>query len=477
MSRQLFAVLCLSSEGTAHHVSGCPSVGYFHHVGTVDQAVIALQSHQFDVLVAALGTDRESFLLRQASTRETGGDFNSILLESACSRVPGMMRIVYSWTASQSSNRSSPCIQCGADTVLSSPEELERAIQLFFSTSVVSSDDNNMGRPREVSSDAVGSHPAAVSSSDLCLANRTAREDMLQQLAGGRVTHRIQQSRFWTDRIQGQRTHLLSSRALIYPSFDTTIRVVHVSDTHNRHRSLSKSLPEAGDLFLHTGDIVGNYDHKTDLRAQLVNFLKWIDSVVCPKFDQIVLMAGNHDTLLDPDNPFFDPKAVEILSSFLSSHTKVAYLHNSSIVYRGLLIYGCPVCVCRQETKSKRYISNGFERTSEDRRRIWKQAPKNIDILLTHVPPAGLAAGAEEVTGEASSGCDVLAKEMYSNEKESPQVRRRRPILHAFGHTHAEFGFTHYEGTVLSNASQDLIIRTDTSAGGIPLVFNLALPK
>jgi hypothetical protein len=299
---------------------------------------------------------------------------------------------------------------------------------------------------------------------------------MLQQLAGGRVTHRMHQSRYWTERIQRQTTHLLSSRALISRSFNNTptIRVVHVSDTHNQHGRLSKSVPHQGDLFLHTGDIVGNYNHKTDIRAHLVDFLRWIDSVVCPKFGQVVLMAGNHDTLLDPDNPYFDPKALEILSSFLSTRTNVAYLQNSSILYRGLLIYGCPICVCRQETKGKRYISNGFERTLEVRRRIWKQAPKNIDILLTHIPPAGLA-GVEEVTGDASSGCDVLAKAIY-NDQESPE-RRRRPILHAFGHNHEEFGFTHYEGTILSNASQDLVIRTDTSQGGTPLVFDLALSK
>jgi hypothetical protein len=182
------------------------------------------------------------------------------------------MRIVFSWKASQSSNNSSPCIQCGADTVLSSPEELERAFKAFFS-SAVSSDDKMV--PREASLDAVGSPPAVISSDLLCLANRTAREDMLQQLAEGRITHRIQQSRYWTERIQRQRT-LLSSSALISRPFNTptstTIRVVHVSDTHNQHGRLSRSLPQ-GDLFLHTGDIVGNYDHKIDILAQLVDFL------------------------------------------------------------------------------------------------------------------------------------------------------------------------------------------------------------
>jgi hypothetical protein len=477
MSRRV-RIICLSSEGTAQYVSGCPSAGDIHHVGTVDQAVKELRSHRFDVFVAALGSEPKSFLLTK-SRRKTGGfrsGFRSVLLDFACSRFPGMFRIVFSHTASQYSNTSSACFQFGADMVLSSPEELERAFKAFFSSSV-SSDDSIVGPTEASSSDAVGSPPVV---SDLCLANRKAREDMLQHLAGGgRVTHRMQQSRYWTERIERQRSQLLSSRAIISRPLNTlTIRVVHVSDTHNLHGRLSKNLPQ-GDLFLHTGDIVGNYNLKTDILAQLVDFLGWIEFVVCPKFDKVVLMAGNHDTLLDPEHPHFNPKALEIVSSLLSKHTKVTYLQNSSISYRGLVIYGCPVCVCRLETEDKLYISSGFAGTSEARRRIWKQAPKDTDILLTHVPPAGLA-GAEEVTGEVScGGCDVMAKEIYSNqEEELPAAqRRRRPILHAFGHKHREFGFTHYEGTILSNASQKSVIRTDPSAGGAPLVFNLALPK
>jgi hypothetical protein len=68
MSRQ-FTVLCLSSQGTAQYVSGSPTVGFFHHVGTVDEAVKKLQSHRFDVFVAALGTEPGSFLLRKGRSK------------------------------------------------------------------------------------------------------------------------------------------------------------------------------------------------------------------------------------------------------------------------------------------------------------------------------------------------------------------------------------------------------------------------
>jgi hypothetical protein len=73
MSRK-FAVLCLSSEGTAQYVSaGCPSVGDFHHVVTVDQAVKELWSHRFDVFIAALGSEPESFLLTKSKRKSARG--------------------------------------------------------------------------------------------------------------------------------------------------------------------------------------------------------------------------------------------------------------------------------------------------------------------------------------------------------------------------------------------------------------------
>lgn len=53
--------------------------------------------------------------------------------------------------------------------------------------------------------------------------------------------------------------------------------------------------------------------------------------------------------------------------------------------------------------------------------------------------------------------------------------RTKRPRLHAFGHIHSQFGYGQYESTILSNASQERVVRTDPAAGGIPLVIDLPL--
>ena len=45
----------------------------------------------------------------------------------------------------------------------------------------------------------------------------------------------------------------------------------------------------------------------------------------------------------------------------------VVYLENYGITYKGIKIYGSPICVSRQETKGKRYKSNAFERIKEVR--------------------------------------------------------------------------------------------------------------
>jgi hypothetical protein len=52
--------------------------------------------------------------------------------------------------------------------------------------------------------------------------------------------------------------------------------VVHISDTHNFHNYIA--LPHDGDLLLHTGDMVGNYNanYEIDVVSQFKDFLDWI---------------------------------------------------------------------------------------------------------------------------------------------------------------------------------------------------------
>jgi hypothetical protein len=400
-----------------------------------------------------------------------------------------MMRVVFSYTACHSSKLSSLCIDCGVDAVVSSHKELEQALEvLFFPTPlpvILSSGEVHVDDTTASELFLSSITRTAVFVSSVPLLQRRQREQHLYHLAGERTTYRLTKSRRRTKRLE-QYQSVTQEPPPPTPTPPPTppppppetkspnvrVRVVHVSDTHNMHRQLTRRLVlPSGDLFLHTGDIVGNYRHNVNLRAQLQDFLEWIHLEVCPRFDQVVLLAGNHDTLLDETSAKYDPNAQEFLVRFLEAHhPKVAYLKDSAIVYKDLLIYGSPTCPSRVETMNKWYLSHGFERTIEERKELWKKIPENVDILLTHVPPADLEGYElnETVTG---AGCEILAKEVYKEPK-----RRRFPLLHAFGHIHSYFGVTRHQGTTLSNGSQGDLLCIDPFGGGTPLVFDLCMP-
>ena len=79
------------------------------------------------------------------------------------------------------------------------------------------------------------------------------------------------------------------------PDTPQRVRFVHVSDTHSKHRHMH--LP-AGDVLIHTGDILNN--PKSAPMDQLEDFCTWIEESA-PRYSLVVLLAGNHDMLLDPE--------------------------------------------------------------------------------------------------------------------------------------------------------------------------------
>ena len=323
------------------------------------------------------------------------------------------------------------CYRNGADAVVSTVEELRHAYGVLV-------------------------HDAYRCEGDL-LHRRYAREATLRQLAGGTLTHRVQQLHSYSKRLQQQMDAVQPPRP-----HGSMVRIVHISDTHNFHRYVR--LPE-GDLLLHTGDIVGNYGGKygIDLIQQFDDFLRWIAHEACPKYEQIVLLAGNHDTFLDPvKQPDQHVQSMAILKEFLAEHRNVSYLDKSSVVYRGLEIYGTPTTICRVEAHKRNMLSNGFERTVTERFQDWESIPE-CDILLTHLPPSGLG------LSSAEDSCPMLTNAVY---RES----RRLPRLHAFGHIHSQFGVAEHEATtILSNGSQERILRADLYGGGAPIVLDLAV--
>ena len=296
------------------------------------------------------------------------------------------------------------------------------------------------------------------------LDRRSKRQAILRDLAGGYLTLRLNNMHSHSNRFRQQLEEAAKEHRPVEGS-EESIRIVHISDTHNFHRYVD--LPD-GDLLLHTGDICGNYrtPYEFDVIDQFRDFLAWLEEKAIPKFDKIMFIGGNHDTYLDRMKYPDIQKQVEddILLPFLEKNPKVEYLCHSGTTYRGLCVYGTPTTICRVEAYNNRMRSNAFERTIDLRFKAWEQIPDDVDILLTHLPPSGMALGPSGVS------CSMLTSKVYL---ESPT--KRPPRLHAFGHVHSSFGLAVRNETVLSNASQERLLRCDLHGGATPLVIDLPL--
>lgn len=178
------------------------------------------------------------------------------------------------------------------------------------------------------------------------------------------------------------------------------ITVVCISDTHNRFPEIP-----AGDLLVHAGDL-----SQGGTRQEIQRTLDWLNDL--PHQFKVVI-AGNHELLLDPQKGFADEERTS-----LNWHDLI-YLQDSgkSIRFKGgrvLDLYGSP-WTRKHGNWAFEYL-RGVDRWT-------KTVPESTDILLTHMPPF------------AHLDLDGLGDEHLLRE-----VRRVRPRLHVFGHIHAGYG-------------------------------------
>ena len=90
------------------------------------------------------------------------------------------------------------------------------------------------------------------------------------------------------------------------------MKIVHLSDTHNSHRSL-KDLPKA-DLIIHSGDISFSGEAK-----EVMDFINWFIDL---DYKYKIFIAGNHDFCLEE-------KDREIIQEFLPKNCY--YLDKSGV--------------------------------------------------------------------------------------------------------------------------------------------------
>ncbi len=179
-----------------------------------------------------------------------------------------------------------------------------------------------------------------------------------------------------------------------------SITVVCISDTHNQF----PETPE-GDLLVHAGDLSNG-----GTREEIQHTLDWLKTL--PHQFKIVI-AGNHELLLDPQKGFSDNERRS-----LNWHDLI-YLQDSSksLHFNGgrvLNVYGSP-WTRKHGNWAFEYLG-GVDKWT-------KTVPEETDLLITHMPPF------------AHLDIDGFGEEQLLRE-----VQRVRPRLHVFGHLHAGYG-------------------------------------
>lgn len=235
-------------------------------------------------------------------------------------------------------------------------------------------------------------------------------------------------------KLRGQRKRRVADKILgwhgVRPATQDTatpIRVVCISDTHNRRPQIPP-----GDILIHAGDLTenGSFD---ELQAEL----RWLSS---QPHRYKIFVAGNHDVLLDEDflTRFPERRYGQSKTRADLDWGSVIYLEDSLTTLdfaeeqdnaqqcseskpRSVTIYGSPF--------TPQYGHSAFQYRPDDAN-TWSEKFASLksapDIVVTHGPPK-LHLDARDFH---RAGCPYLLHE----------IALLRPRLHVFGHIHAAYG-------------------------------------
>ena len=208
------------------------------------------------------------------------------------------------------------------------------------------------------------------------------------------------------------------------------MKLIAISDTHCRHRSLR--LPK-GDVVLHAGDI----SYKGDVK-EIEDFLEWFGAL---PHQYKIFIAGNHD--------FFFEKEKEAIIKRLLPPT-VHYLKDEELLIGGLKIWGSPY--------TPFFYQWAFnKKRGPDLAAHWGKIPADTDVLLTHGPVYGIL---DAVLNEQQAGDKDLLK----------RVLEIKPKAHVCGHIHESYGSVKRHGIKFINAC---VLNESYELSHGPVVFEL----
>jgi predicted phosphodiesterase len=178
------------------------------------------------------------------------------------------------------------------------------------------------------------------------------------------------------------------------------LRIVCISDTHNRHRDLPP-LPQGDDhILIHCGDFT--YYGR---REQIEDFNEWLGTL---NYSLKLVISGNHERLCG------DRLNHDDLSKIITNAQYITHSWLELKQFGGLKIF------------ASSWGGNGidgydwslFTHATDD----GIEGPRKADILITHIPPKGIL---DRGKGELRGHVRLLQI-----------VAEARPSVHLFGHVH-----------------------------------------
>jgi len=213
------------------------------------------------------------------------------------------------------------------------------------------------------------------------------------------------------------------------------VKITFISDTHTKHRELTKDLP-GGNVLIHSGDILNS----GRIMSELEDFCDWLIEDVKKIYEDIVIIAGNHDFLFENSKKDEAEKLVRDTGAF--------YLNDSGCEINGVKFWGSPIQPAffnwafnrarNEETANDPldYHDHGCDLIKPH----WDMIPEDTDVLITHGPPYGVL---DECKDGRKVGCEILME----------KVLEVKPKIHVFGHIHEQYGSVLGEDTTFINAS------------------------
>jgi Icc-related predicted phosphoesterase len=204
------------------------------------------------------------------------------------------------------------------------------------------------------------------------------------------------------------------------------MRILAISDTHNKHLQIPSRFIENSDnsvdTIVHAGDVSSR-----GYKGEIIDFLKWYNEL---NFKNKILIAGNHDFYFEEGKP-------EDIAAMLAEYPNITYLNDSGVEIDGVKFWGSPV--------QPWFYNWAFNRKGTDICKHWDMIPNDTHVLLTHGGPKNI--GSLNVTSRNKE--DVGCPYLYEKLSELKNLK-----LFVQGHIHEAYGRMDFpDGGIFVNAS------------------------